>query len=449
MSSKSSSKKRLPAFLASVIKAPAGLLAATWSSSQRGLDPIDGGKLEDWPTLRLRIPTSVEGTGAAQTARPQQQGDRLFSSVPPPPAALPGGVWERATEIRKPEEVPSLYETASLHHRSALWTAAAAASATDLDCQIWYPIPLHHRGRHGLASEDVPDPQEKPALPIRQPGLTLRRRTPTLPLVTVRVLNPNPDEGLATLFIGGPSFSTAPPVTVYRDGTVDTRRPTLYLPYRTYEQPSELNLQFDHMVQQSRAVRALEARQAALAGHNNLVDTFATDVLGLARSARWREAVSTALLGDWIEPLFAGQRLDDAAVARLRADARTTHRHLMPLWRRRTRHGRVLLLDTPLSDGLTLHDLASGITGTEATPLEYDPEDVRLAALIKALRPAERVAALAWADPNVRSWAEAAQQAGVDDPAAFGERVRRKCRRLAAEFARRRSLTVHTEGRSA
>ncbi|MGY4741424.1 hypothetical protein [Streptomyces sp. ATMOS53] len=449
MPSKSSSKKRLPAFLASVIKAPAGLLAATWSSSQRGLDPMDGGKLEDWPTLRLRIPALVEGQGAAQTAQPQPQRDHLLSSVPPPPEVLPGGVRERATEIRKPAAVPPLYGTSGIGHRSALPTATSAEITPNIDWRAWCPLPLHRNEGHSLAPKGVPEPREKPALPIRQPGLTLRRRTPTPLLVTVRVLGPTPDEGLATLFIGGPGSSAPPPVTVYRDGTVDTRRPTLYVPYRTYEPPSGLNPQFDQMVQQSRAVRALEARQAALAGHNNLVESFATDVLGLARSARWQEAVSTALLGDWIEPLFAGQRLDDAAVARLRADARATHRHLVPLWRRRTRHGRVLLLDTPLADGLTLHDLASGIIDTEAPPLEYDPEDARLAALIRALRPAERVAALAWADPNVRSWAEAAQQAGVDDPVAFGERVRRKCRRLAVEFARRRSLTVHTRGGSA
>lgn len=397
MSSKSSSKKRLPALLTSVIKASAGLLAATWTSSQRGLDPTDGGKLEDWPTLRLRIPTLLEKRGAAQTAQPQAQSEP----------------WAPAAEI-----------------------------ATDVDWSAWCSVSLPHGRERTPTPEDVFKPQEKRALPVRQPGLTLRRRAAAPPLVTVRVMHPDPNDGLATLFISGPDTVTAPPVTVYRDGTVDTRRPIFYLPYPTFEPPSELNPQIVDVVQQSSAVRALEARQAALVGHSDLVQAFATDVLGLARSSRWQEAVSTALLGDWIQPLFTGQRLDDSAVAQLRADARTTHRHLVPLWRRRTRHGRVLLLDTPLDEGLTLHDLAFGITDAETPLLEYEPEDLRLAALIRALLPAERVAVLAWADPNVRSWAEAARQAGVDDPATFGERVRRKCRRLAAEFARRRALTV-------
>lgn len=410
MPSKSSSRRRLLAFLAPVINIPAGLLAAIWSSSQGGIDPMDGGKLEDWPTLRLRIPGLVKGHGAAQTAQPQPQSDRFLVSVPSPPEPLLGSRREQAAEIRKSEAVP---------------------------------LPTGH------PASVIGRLCEPPALPIRRPSRTMRHGTSTPSLVTLRVLSPTPDEGLATLFIGGHGSSTLPPVTVYRDGTVDTRRTTLYLSGRTDEPPSGLIPQSDRAALQSHAVQALEARQAALAGHDYLVEAFAADVLGLARSARWREAVSTALLGDWVEPLFAGQRLDDAAVARLRVEARTTHRHLVPLWRRRTRHGRVLLLDTPLGDGLTLHDLASEITDIEAPLLAYDPEDARLAALIRALRPVERAAVLAWADPNVRSWTEAAQQAGVDDPVAFGERVRRKCRRLAAELARRRSLTVHAGGESA
>jgi hypothetical protein len=263
-------------------------------------------------------------------------------------------------------------------------------------------------------------------------------------LVTVRVLNPSQGEDIATLFIGGPGTSTPPAVTVYRDGTVDSRQPTLYAPCATPARSAELNQRFDHVVEQSRVVRALEARRAALAGRGDLVDVFATDVLGLASGPRWQEAVSTALLGDWIQPLFAGERLDDAAVTRLHTDARITHRNLMPVWRRRTRHGKVLLLDTPLGDGLTLHDLAFGALDAEGASLDHEPQDMRLAALVRALRPAERAAALAWADPNVRSWAEAARQAGADDPAAFGERVRRKCRRISAELDRRRALTVRT-----
>ncbi|MFF9100077.1 hypothetical protein ACF1AU_05725 [Streptomyces rubrogriseus] len=409
MPSKSSNRRRLLAFLAPVIDTAAELLAAIWSSSQWGIDPMDGGKLEDWPTLRLRIPGLVKGHEAAHTAQPQS--DRFLVGSPPPSETLLGRMREQAAEICKPEA-------------AALPAAGHPASGIARLC-------------------------EPPALPIRHPGQTMGHDRPTPSMVTFRVLSPTPGEELATLFIGGHGSSPLPPVTVYRDGTVDTRRTTLYLPDRTGEPTSELIPQSDRSALQSRAVQALEARQAALAGHDYLVEAFAADVLGLARSARWREAVSTALLGDWAEPLFSGQRLDDAAVTRLRVEARTTHRHLVPLWRRRTRHGRVLLLDTPLGDGLSLHDLASGITDTKAPLLEHDPEDARLAALIRALQPAERAAALAWADPNVRSWTEAAQQAGADDPIAFGERVRRKCRRLAAELARRRSLTVHAGGESA
>ncbi|MFI9649943.1 hypothetical protein ACIHAA_27125 [Streptomyces sp. NPDC052040] len=390
MPSKCASKKYLSASLALTINALAGLLAALWSSSRPGIDSRDGGRLDDWPTLCPRLPS-------LRRKRKPTHREQL----------LPGG---------------------------GLFLCAMPPAVEPL------PRP---------ASHGVPQPREKQPLPVRRPGLTVRRSARTTQLVTVRVLNPSQGDELATLFIGGPDTSTPPAVTVYRDGTVDTHRPTLYPPCATPEQRSELNLHFDRVVEQSRAVRALEARQAALAGHGDLVKAFATDVLGLSRHARWQEAVSTALLGDWIQPLFAGQRLDDIAVARLRTDAHTTHRHLLPVWRRRTRHGRVLLLETPLGDGLTLHDLACGIMNAEDAPFAYEPDDARLAALIRALRPAERVAALAWADPDVRNWTEAARLAGADDPAVFGERVRRKCRRLAAELDRRRALTMGAESRRA
>lgn len=42
---------------------------------------------------------------------------------------------------------------------------------------------------------------------------------------------------------------------------------------------------------------------------------------------------------------------------------------LQPLWRRRTRHGRVLSLDAALGDGLSLHDLiAADIAPPSPTP---------------------------------------------------------------------------------
>lgn len=85
-----------------------------------------------------------------------------------------------------------------------------------------------------------------------------------------------------------------------------------------------------------------------------LEDVF-TRLLCLPVSERWREAVSTALLGDWINPLFRGQLLKpDEVVGQLRAEAREFHRQAVPLWRRRSHGRRVLLLDMPMGENVTL-----------------------------------------------------------------------------------------------
>ncbi|MFI0818259.1 hypothetical protein ACH4TX_15995 [Streptomyces sp. NPDC021098] len=176
---------------------------------------------------------------------------------------------------------------------------------------------------------------------------------------------------------------------------------------------------------------------------DDMVDSFATTVLG-RRGARWREAVSTALLSDWAAPFFDGAPLGPAALDRLKVEAERVHRQLLPLWRRRTHGSRLLLLDTPLGDGLCLFDLLAS-RPDQQTLANTEPDDARLAALLQALHPLEKAVALSWAHPRVVTWAEAAWLAGAPDPATTGERVRRKVRRLAAEQQRRRAQqqTVH------
>ena len=127
--------------------------------------------------------------------------------------------------------------------------------------------------------------------------------------------------------------------------------------------------------------------------------------------------------------------------SRVRAEARALHRQLVPVWRRRNRHGRVLSLDADLG-GVCLYDLVAShvdyLTYTECGVFE----DERLNALLRALTPAERQTVWAYAEDDGTTWTEAAAVAGAPDPTAFGERVRRKTKRLAAE-QRRRALQVH------
>ncbi|MFJ9692650.1 hypothetical protein [Kitasatospora sp. NPDC101183] len=172
-------------------------------------------------------------------------------------------------------------------------------------------------------------------------------------------------------------------------------------------------------------VRALNARQAALTGEQEVVDRFTAEVMGLWSG--WREPVATALLGNWADPLNGGGELSPAALAELRSEAGTIHRQLTPIWRRKTSRARLLLLDTPLGNNSTLYDLLA------AAPAPDDPadtlEDERLLLILRDLHPAERQVVLALAHPGVTTWKDAAAFAGATT--AFGERVRRKVRKLA------------------
>ncbi|AZQ32100.1 hypothetical protein EJ357_47765 [Streptomyces cyaneochromogenes] len=114
-------------------------------------------------------------------------------------------------------------------------------------------------------------------------------------------------------------------------------------------------------------VKALEARTAAVTGQQGAMRAFTTDVLGLRWGAQWAEAVSTALLGGWANPLRTGRCLAPTALGVLQAEARVLHLQLTPLWRRRIRGARILLLDTPLGNDFTLYDLVAGRSDPEET----------------------------------------------------------------------------------
>ncbi|MFD6297958.1 hypothetical protein ACFWFU_24395 [Streptomyces sp. NPDC060235] len=159
-------------------------------------------------------------------------------------------------------------------------------------------------------------------------------------------------------------------------------------------------------------------------------DALCAKVLVLPKSPRWREAVSTALVGGWYDE--DGQD----PIAYLKAESRALHRQLVPLWRRGNRHGRVLSLDADLG-GVSLHDLIAADVDLLARTSGGDFEDERLNRVLRSLDRAERRALFAYAQGDVATWAEAAAAVGASDPAAFAERVRRKVKRLAAEQRRR------------
>ncbi|WAU78499.1 hypothetical protein O1Q96_01330 (plasmid) [Streptomyces sp. Qhu-G9] len=173
---------------------------------------------------------------------------------------------------------------------------------------------------------------------------------------------------------------------------------------------------------------ALGARQAALRGKDDLIDAFAMQVIG-RRGTRWREAVSTALLGEWADPFIQGHRLGPEAIAQLRKEAEQLHRQLLPLWHRRTCGSRLLLLDMPLGDGLSLYDVLASVAEPGSMAATSDFHEARLTTILHALHPDERAVAMAWAHKGIATWTDAALFVGVPDPGVFGERVRRKVRR--------------------
>ncbi|WOT40713.1 hypothetical protein [Streptomyces coeruleorubidus] len=158
--------------------------------------------------------------------------------------------------------------------------------------------------------------------------------------------------------------------------------------------------------------------------------------LVLPDSPRWREAAGTALLGTWCNPLWETGELDATALSALRTEARTVHRQLMPVWRQRTRHGRVLSLDAALG-GFSLYDLVAADVRFLSHTAGDVFEDERLNMVLRGLNETERQVVFAYAEGEGTTWMEAATVAGADEPEMFGERVRRKTKRLAKEQARR------------
>ncbi|BDM74872.1 hypothetical protein HEK616_83770 (plasmid) [Streptomyces nigrescens] len=181
-------------------------------------------------------------------------------------------------------------------------------------------------------------------------------------------------------------------------------------------------------------IQALSAREAALVGDGSTIRSFTSEVLG--RWSGWNEPVSTALLGNWADPLYDQGHLTPDALEKLRSEASVIHRQLTPVWRRRVNHSRLLLLDTPLGEGMTLYDLVSG-QAAPGTGVEIGFEDPRLNTILEALSPAEREVTLALATDGVTTWAEAAMAAGATQPEIQGEKVRRKVKRLAARITDR------------
>jgi len=197
------------------------------------------------------------------------------------------------------------------------------------------------------------------------------------------------------------------------------------------------------------AIGALEAQHAAVHGYDDGVDDFSRAIgIPAAKTSAWREAVSTALIGDWTQLVTAGR--DQLIVPQhIKREAERAHRQQQPLWEHKVNGRRVSLLEAPIGDGLTLRDLISEQEGSDAAETDRGADGPRLEAVLGTLEPEERDVALAWAHPGIRTWADAARHARAADPEVFGERVRRKVRRIAARRAEQAASATRTRAAAA
>jgi hypothetical protein len=197
---------------------------------------------------------------------------------------------------------------------------------------------------------------------------------------------------------------------------------------------------------------ALNARRAII--ETRTVDGWKPAVAELASmwldipspDAEWLEAVSTALLGSWVD-LLDEHLIDDAGalgLKQLKRESSVVHRQLQPLWRRKTANGRLLSLDHPVrGDGTLVALLADRAAPTEPSAL-WEPDSDSAACVFSQLSPGEQQVARAWAQSGRASWAEAADLVGVS--AADADGVRRKLRRLGRRFEARTVAARVTRG---
>ncbi|MFD4123961.1 hypothetical protein ACFXKK_02445 [Streptomyces globisporus] len=204
---------------------------------------------------------------------------------------------------------------------------------------------------------------------------------------------------------------------------------------------------------------ALVAREEILMGDLGAVESFIMDYLTRHVYREDRDAVLGALLQDeWLD----GPRDNDRFVPFFKRFVRAQRAAWRHLTETEINHRFVVSLDGDSSvrgaaEVLEMRAPAEArspefhLLNPETSPLCPDHSrrviepllDARIRRQLDKLDRDELRTAYAWAsetwEPKVRAWEEAARYCGIGEPAQYGERVRRKLRRLGREEQRRRS----------
>jgi hypothetical protein len=184
---------------------------------------------------------------------------------------------------------------------------------------------------------------------------------------------------------------------------------------------------------------ALRARDAVVRGEQGPVASFIEEWLGMPPTPERVEAVSAALL----EEGWDADAPDDPGflLADLRKRSKRQARALKPIWETQLNRLYVGSLDQPVpgTSGtlLTIADQLPDPRTAEDLALAREFEQQRLRQVLSRLKPDELQVAWVYAEHGGLTWTEAAHREGFADPAAMGERVRRKARRLGTDHSRR------------
>jgi len=229
---------------------------------------------------------------------------------------------------------------------------------------------------------------------------------------------------------GSPAAHSWPEMVIWSNPKPGSQVPFPVGVFRTMDAPAEPS-------EYETLCHALRARAAAIAGQDETVDEFAQTWPRRHRPTEWREAVALALMQDWLYAYTDKRATAPLALRQVYEDARVFHKQHLPLWERKVLDRRLEVLgDTPMaaSDG-TPEDQ---VVGAEVA-------DHRVMSVLSGLQPDEAAVVAAWLQGDDRTtWAEAAAALDVPEPTAFGERVRRKLKRLGDRHTARAATARRT-----